>query len=62
MADEMNDSAEVIQPAIFALVELGRGVGGTKISGTDRATTRKNICNALRDAKERSQRVATPLL
>jgi hypothetical protein len=60
MGNEMNDRAEVIQPAIFALVELGRGVGGTKISGTDRASTRKNICNAWMNAKERSQRLETP--
>lgn len=56
----MTSRTEVIQPAIFALVELGRGVGGTKISSSDRATTRKILLNALMAAKARSQWVATP--
>lgn len=60
MAKGMNDRAEVIQPAIFELVELGRGVGGTKISASDRATTRENLLKALNDAREHSRRVSTP--
>jgi hypothetical protein len=60
MAIKMSDRDEVIQPEVYALVELGRGVGGIRISATDRATTRQNLHNAWMNAKERSQRLETP--
>lgn len=54
----MTNRTDVIQPAIFALVELGNGVGGIKISSSDRASIRKILKGALMAAKARSQRHA----
>lgn len=58
----MTNRTEVIQPAVLALVELGNGVGSTKISSPDRSTIRKNLRNAFIVAKERSQSAATSCL
>lgn len=47
---------EVIQPAIVALVELGNGIGGIRISSSDRAATRKNLNDAFEASKASSKR------
>jgi hypothetical protein len=44
---------EVVQPAVLALLELGNGVGGIKVSSVDRATTRQNIRDAFLASKAR---------
>jgi hypothetical protein len=51
----MDNHKEVIQPAIMALVELGNGVGGIRISASDRAATRKHLNDAFEASKARSQ-------
>jgi hypothetical protein len=51
----MTTCTEVIHPAIYELVALGRGVGGTKISASTRAQISQNLDNAFSRARERSK-------
>jgi hypothetical protein len=49
-----------VNPAILALVELGNGVGGTKVSASTREEIGRNLRKAFLKSKERSKKnVAT---
>ena len=57
---KMLNTNEKVNPAIIALVELGNGVGGTKISASTREEIGKNLRKAFLKSKERSKKnVAT---
>ncbi len=50
----MTNRTETVRPEVKALVELGNGVGGTKVSAPDRATIVENLRKAFALSKERS--------
>jgi len=51
---------EKVNPAVLALVELGNGIGGTKVSAPTREEIGKNLRKAFLMSKERSKKnVAT---
>lgn len=58
--NKMLNTNEKVNPAVLALVELGNGVGGTKVSGSTREEIGKNLRKAFLMSKERSKKnVAT---
>lgn len=50
----MTNRTEAVRPEVKTLVELGNGVGGTKVSAPDRASILENLRKALALSKERS--------
>ena len=60
MSNKMLNTNEKVNPAVLALVELGNGIGGTKVSGSTREEIGKNLRKAFLMSKERSKKnVAT---
>ena len=58
--NKMLNTNEKVNPAVLALVELGNGIGGTKVSGSTREEIVKNLRKAFLMCKERSKKnVAT---
>ena len=60
--NKMLNTNEKVNPAVLvlALVELGNGIGGTKVSGSTREEIGKNFRKAFLMSKERSKKnVAT---
>ena len=58
--NKMLNTNEKVNPAVLALVELGNGIGGTKVSGSTREEIGKNLRKAFLMPKERSKKnVAT---
>ena len=58
--NKMLNTNEKVNPAVLALVELGNGIGGTKVSGSTREEIGKNLRKAFLMSKERSKKnVAT---
>lgn len=55
----MTAKTETVRPEILLLVELGNGVGQTKVSASSRAEIRKNLRKAFNTSKERSASHAT---
>ncbi len=57
---KMLKTNEKVNPAVLALVELGNGIGGTKVSASTREEIGKNLRKAFLMSKERSKKnVAT---
>lgn len=54
----MTNRTENLRPEVKTLVEMGNGVGGTKVSAPDRATIKENLLRAFAISKVRSQRHA----
>ena len=48
----MTNRTENLRPEVKTLVELGNGVGGTKVSAADRATIKENLLRAFAISKE----------
>lgn len=59
--NKMLNTNEKVNPAVLALVELGNGIGGTKVSGSTREEIgKKSSQKAFLMSKERSKKnVAT---
>ena len=58
--NKMLNTNEKVNPAVLALVELGNGIGGTKVSVSTREEIGKNLRKAFLMSKERSKKnVAT---
>lgn len=58
--NKMLNTNEKVNPAVLALVEIGNGIGGTKVSGSTREEIGKNLRKAFLMSKERSKKnVAT---
>ena len=58
--NKMLNTNEKVNPAVLALVELGNGIGGTKVSGSTREEIGKNLRKVFLMSKERSKKnVAT---
>ena len=56
----MLNAKEKVNPAVFVLVELGSGIGGTKVSASTREEIGRNLRKAFLMSKERSKKnVAT---
>lgn len=54
----MTNRTETLRPEVMTLVEMGNGVGGTKVSAPDRAAIRENLRKAFAISKERSLQYA----
>ena len=54
--NKMLNTNEKVNPAVLALVELGNGIGGTKVSGSTREEIGKNLRKAILMYKEHSKK------
>ena len=57
----MLNTNEKVNPAVLALVELGNGIGGTKVSGSTREEIGKNLRKAFLMSRNVQRRMSQPL-